>query len=649
MTVLLNSSLVVWRESFEAMLVVYLIWNKLKNESSFSAIKKSIVSSVILGLIVSVVFGAIAMSSQDLFDSETLGYLQGFLPIIAAGLMMQMLVWMSQHSFEVKTKISQIGNNKNTVLISVFMLILITLSREGFETVVFLSGLAMSINNTKEATTVIGSGIVIGTLLSLLTVGFMSISKRFLNLSLFFLLTNLVLLYIAAEMIVVGSSQLIDLSILPVIDVIYLKWAFIALGLILLRHQLFYSVPLLFKNQILKKLCILAVVVFFSSPSKADLNFIGYGVFDYRQFQTFKSTNNYDPYFREQFDLTEFAIEAEYLFENGNELEFEIEIEHGGTGTAYEFEPLEEFGEFESEVEKGGEVVLSEFSYFKRFNKSTGLRIGKFPLMIGLGSIMTNPNNNISIKPSHLEQNMIPVGWNEIGIQLEHKWQDLRARLALVNGLNSEFFRTYNWIGGGYQRHFEEINAEGKAFVTTLEYGNVEYAQGIALSYYQSDSAKNRYKQDKLTQSAEVKLYSFLGNYRLENWTFMGQYVLGHLENSEIVVDANSTLGGLAKPKAFASLGSEAVLRVIQIAYDITDEVTGYAKYEFVNTFFNVAENISELPRYEITYNALGLRWIIDDNSQLKFETGIEKTKLEGLPETKYHALSFVMSFGGLN
>ena len=227
--------------------------------------------------------------------------------------------------------------------------------------------------------------------------------------------------------------------------------------------------------------------------------------------------------------------------------------------------------------------------------------------------------------------------------------KDLRARLALVNGLNSEFFRTYNWIGGGYQRHFEEINAEGKAFVTTLEYGNVEYAQGIALSYYQSDSAKNRYKQDKLTQSAEVKLYSFLGNYRLENWTFMGQYVLGHLENSEIVVDANSTLGGLAKPKAFASLGSEAVLRVIQIAYDITDEVTGYAKYEFVNTFFNVAENISELPRYEITYNALGLRWIIDDNSQLKFETGIEKTKLEGLPETKYHALSFVMSFGGLN
>lgn len=389
------------------------------------------------------------------------------------------------------------------------------------------------------------------------------------------------------------------------------------------------------------------VILFFGIIAKADFKFSGYGVVDYRRFQTFKTTNSFDPYYREQFDLSEFALEGEYLFDRGDELEFEVEIEHGGTGTAYEFEPLEEFGEFEQEVEKGGEVVLSELNYFKRFNQYTGLRIGKFPLLLGLGSIMTNPNDNISIQASRLEQNMIPVGWNEVGVQFEHNWNALKTRFAIVSGLNSEFFRTYNWIGGGYQRHFEQINAEGKALVGTLEYGNIKKQQGVAVSYYQGDSAKNRYKVDKLSQPAQVTVYSILGNYRFRTFTLMGQYVHGSLQNSEAVVDANSTLGGLAKPKAFATLGSEAVLRTLQISYDVAESVALYVKTEFVNTFFNVGENISELPRYQITYNALGTRWIIDPNSQLKFETGIEKTKLDGLPETKHYSLSFVMRFSG--
>ncbi len=394
------------------------------------------------------------------------------------------------------------------------------------------------------------------------------------------------------------------------------------------------------------KVC-LVFVVFYGLALKAEFNYLGYGNFDYKQFQTFKSTNNLNPYFREQLDLSEFALEGEYLFENGSEMEFEIEFEHGGTGVAYEFEPLEEFGEFEFEVEKGGEVVLSEFHYFKRFNKSSGIRVGKFPLMIGLGTILSNPNNNISIRPSRLEFNMIPVGWNEIGLQFEYKWWDIRGRFALVNGLNSEYFRTYNWVGGGYQRHFEGVNAGGKAGVITLEYGNVQYAQGLALSYYQGDSAANRYKQDKISKPANVQLYSFVGNYRLQNWNFMGQYIQGLLENAKDVVNANANLGGVAKPGRFASLGSQAVLRMVQVSYDLFESLAVYGKHEFVDTFFEVDEGLSILPRYGVTYNSLGLRWIIDENSQLKIETGTENTKLQGLPETTHYLMSFVMAFSG--
>lgn len=104
MSVFINSSLVVWRESFEALLVVYLVWVKMKDHIHFSTIKKSIIGSVVLGVVVSVVFGLVAMSSQDIFDSETWAYMQGFLPVVAALLMLQMIAWMSQHAVEIKKK-----------------------------------------------------------------------------------------------------------------------------------------------------------------------------------------------------------------------------------------------------------------------------------------------------------------------------------------------------------------------------------------------------------------------------------------------------------------------------------------------------------------------------------------------------------------
>ncbi len=646
MSVFLNSSLVVWRESFEAMLVVYLVWIKLKNHAQFEMIKKSIFGSVTLGILVSIGLGTVAMSSHDIFDSQTWIYMQAFLPIVAASLMMHMIVWMSQHAVEIKTKIDDASKSKFSAAVAVFFLLLITFSREGFETVVFLSGMAMAFEARSKAMTVLCGGLVLGVFLSFLTVGLMVLGKKFVNLTLFFFVTNLVLLYIAADMLVVGVSQLIDISIVPVFDVNYAKWFFIAIGLFFLRKQIGFFISKIKNRGSVQKVAIVFILLS-SFDSKAEFNLLGYGVIDYRKFQTFKSTNNYEPYYREQFDLSEFALEGEYLFDQGNSLEFEIEIEHGGVGTSYEFEPLEEFGEFESETEKGGEVILSELNYFKRFNKTAGIRIGKFPLRVGLGSVISNPNNNLSPVPSRLEMNMIPVGWNEVGVQIEYKWQDLKTRLSLVNGLNSEFFRTYNWIGGGYQRHFEEINAAGKAILVNLEYGNVEYAQGFAISYYQGDSSSNRYKLDKLSQSAEVKLYSALGNYRFGDFIVMGQYVRGFLENADAVVDANTNLGGLAKPKAFAALGSEAVLRMAQLSYDIVEPLAIYAKYEYVNTFLVVADTITALPRYEVEYKALGIRWIIDENSQLKFESGVEKTKLDGLPETKFYALSFVLGFSG--
>lgn len=371
--------------------------------------------------------------------------------------------------------------------------------------------------------------------------------------------------------------------------------------------------------------------------------FTSYGYIVFGQRETFKTVQNLTPITRREMDLAEIAFEGEYILSDSSKIEFEIEIEHGGVGTVVEFDPFEEFGEFEQEIEKGGEVVLPELYYKKTWKKTnTALKVGKFPLFIALGSVQTKPHMYASILASDLEARMIPLNWTETGVQVEQKFSDFTARLGVVSGLNSEFFRTYNWIGGGYQRHFETTNADDLATLASIEWGSVAKGKGFALSYYAGNTTGNRYKVDKLKEDAEVTLWTLMGGYKFGGFGFSGEVIEGTLENSNLVSAANATLGGLAKPKAFAPLGHKARLESLQIYYDFASiRLTPFLKWEHVNTFEEVEGNINKNPRYDVTRNSGGLMWFFDQGAFLKAQYATEVTELEGLPETYQANIAF--------
>lgn len=391
--------------------------------------------------------------------------------------------------------------------------------------------------------------------------------------------------------------------------------------------------------------CIL--IISFSLPSVllADMEIYGYGTFLYNRFQTFKGPNFVDPIYREQIDISELAIEAEYIIDEKAEIEFEVEIEHGGVGNSMEFEPLEEFGEFETEVEKGGEITLSEIFYEREFYDYFKFRIGKFPLHIALGTILSNPKEHWSIKGSELEPRMLPASWNETGVQFEVSRYDVTFKMAVVNGLNSEFFRTYNWIGGGYQRHFESSNTANRAVFTQLEYGSLKFGRGVGISYYIGDTTGNRYKIGKINVPASVEIRSLMANWTQDRVQFTGQYITGSLENSDLVVTANNSLGGLAKPKSYGPLGHEARTSMVQIGYQLSDPLSIYIKEELVNTFEEVQGSITKNPRYDVKYRSSGFFWKIDKSAFLKMEYGVENTDLSELPETSKFKLNFGFDF----
>lgn len=373
---------------------------------------------------------------------------------------------------------------------------------------------------------------------------------------------------------------------------------------------------------------------------------IAYGYFSATRRETFKTVQNLEPIEKNELDFAELAFEGEYLLTPTSKIEFEVEFEHGGVGLAMEYDQLEEFGEFEQEIEKGGEVVVSELVYKKTFPTDTALKVGRFPVFISLGSILTKPNRFPTIIASDLEGRMIPLGWKESGLQVEQKWSDGTARIGMVTGLNSEFFRSYSWVGGGYQRHFETSNSGDMALIANLEWGSLAKAHGVGVSYYKGNTTGNRYKVDKFTEDAHVEIMSAMVNWKTPQWSFgafgiAAEYMTGDLENSDKLGAANKTLGGLAKPKAFSPLGSKAVYESLMISYDPIADLTFYLKAEHVDTFAEIDGNVSKDPRYDVNRRGGGFMWSWDTAMFMKFQYAKEKTELVGLPETYQASLAF--------
>ncbi len=384
---------------------------------------------------------------------------------------------------------------------------------------------------------------------------------------------------------------------------------------------------------------IFTLIIFFSSIGFAfdDISvkqrFVG--LFELKEFDYFKTVQNLTPYRRRTLDMKEIEAEVEIKLTPYGVIEIEAEFEHGGTGSTIEFDNFEEFGEFENETEKGGEVAIKNVFYKRKISDSFSIIFGQAPLYISLNSALSEPATNASFTPSNLEQRMIPKSWTEMGLQIESRFSNFILRSGIVSGLNSEFFRKYSWVGGGHQKQFEKINIEDIAGFISFEYGDALRGRGLAMAYYRGNTKSNRYKKDKLTVDAHVTLATAMGSWSLGNFLITGEALRGDLENSEAVSIANSTLGGLAKPKNFASVGAKALLDVIQLRYSITEKLSLFGQWEHVNTFVESEGSIYSDPRYDIRQSGLGIMQIFDEIFFLKCQYYRESTALNGLDGTE--------------
>ncbi len=379
------------------------------------------------------------------------------------------------------------------------------------------------------------------------------------------------------------------------------------------------------------------------------------GLMTYRQFETFERAALTTPYTRKTFDLNVLELKAEYKINPKSELEFEIEFEHGGTGSTLEYDGLEEFGEFETELEKGGEVVVGELYYRATLPNQTWIKVGKIPIPVSLSNVQESYLLYPSVFTSSLEPSMIAPEWREMGVEFQKRWEtDINVRLLVTSGLNSELFRKHNWVGGGYQKRFEDVNGENVAGTVVVEYGNVARDNGIAASLYYGETSGNRFKRNKLDVSAAVTLGSVYGR-----WTFFddleirGQAIQGTLTHSDKVSLANNTLAAALNPGAYSSLGHKAQLEMGEISYRFLndDESSSkvFASYQHVDTMVEVEGSILRDDRFNQAASSFGLMQVWQKIFFVKAQYTKNSNALAALPSMDEYIVGFGFDWYGFN
>lgn len=361
------------------------------------------------------------------------------------------------------------------------------------------------------------------------------------------------------------------------------------------------------------------------APEASPFTVGGYGTVNYSVYDWETAPDR-----RNEVDLERFIIESGFDLGGGVYGNFELEIEHGGTGSTLELDREEEFGEFETEIEKGGEVQLEQLWIQKDFNSRFALRGGHFPIPFGFLNKYHEPLDYFTVRRSEGEATLLPSVWHETGVMALGTIQDWEYQAAVVNGLDSTGFSSANWIAGGHQGRFETTNASDLALAGRIDYLGIPNLE-LGMSGYFGQTSRNRPKQD-LDVDALVKLIDFYGVYRNGPFTARGSYLYGTLTNAEAVTNANKSLSNnLGVPRTPVATAADAL--GLEVGYDFLplmlddpsselpdQQVILFLRYDDYDSMAKAFGTVTDIPRFDRQTWTLGLNYLPTPSMVIKLD-----------------------------
>lgn len=212
-----NSAFIVWRETIEAMLVVGILHGWLAAQSGLAhehrrQATRWLWGGVGAGIALAMLLALMLLGLKTWADDASLEWFQAFMPLLAAGLIFQMVAWMRRHGAGLKRELeaSMSAAAERAHWVGMALLAALAVGREGAETVIFLYGAA----GNDGAGDLLAGG-VLGFLLALAVYGLLVRGAHWVSWRMFFRLTEILLLLLGGALLVDGSDKLIGLEALP--------------------------------------------------------------------------------------------------------------------------------------------------------------------------------------------------------------------------------------------------------------------------------------------------------------------------------------------------------------------------------------------------------------------------------------------------
>ncbi|MFK4447443.1 high-affinity iron transporter [Caballeronia udeis] len=209
---------IVWRESVEALLVVGILYAWLKNgDADARRGVPYLWAGVAAGLLAAIALGAALVGFTEELSGDAQDYFQTGMVLVACVLIVQMVLWMKHHGRSMKRDMeaSLEKSKQDANWWGVSLLVALAIAREGSETVIFLYGLGFGQSGHVDPMQYLA--VAIGLALAFLTFYLLQLGGKIFSWRLFFRVTEIMLLFLAAGLFETGVDKLIDKEILPVV------------------------------------------------------------------------------------------------------------------------------------------------------------------------------------------------------------------------------------------------------------------------------------------------------------------------------------------------------------------------------------------------------------------------------------------------
>lgn len=384
----------------------------------------------------------------------------------------------------------------------------------------------------------------------------------------------------------------------------------------------------------------------------SSLQWSGYGSFDIQTLDVYRNVQTESADTRARADAKKIVLIASKWLTPSTQFKAEIEYEHGGTGSAVEYE-AEEFGEYELELESGGEVIVEQlFILLVGKDAVRNWRFGQFIVPVGSANIWHSPLNRFTVEPSQMEQSLIPVGWTAVGAELSGYKRSYRYQVQLINSLDSSLFSGYGYVSDGATQRQEFRLADNLAAVLRLEKSIFLESGSIGGSMFVGNTADNRPNQN-VSGSALLKIFEAHARYQDERHTLRAQYLYSTLDNADGISEANqNTFGSGVLGISRTAIGSSAQGWSVEGAYNIAplvfDDASNtrldlFARVESFDSMDDTAGDVIDNPRYERSVNTAGLNYT--HNSGTVFKAQYSHETNEGSSANQVDTLAFGVAF----